>query len=202
MFSLTRYAVPLRVRPAGWPTANSTAPASTDCHGSVATTKAVLDTNVLAPLAVLRATLPALRASGGRVVQLSSVNGQVVWPASGLYSASKAALELLSEALAIELAPTGVRVTIIEPGLFGTEFVGSAHVIAPAETYLPTVGRFLTSMSELPAEAIGDPAAVADAVLAVVAMSEPPLGLAVGADAITGIRTSLESRLAALATTA
>jgi NAD(P)-dependent dehydrogenase (short-subunit alcohol dehydrogenase family) len=169
---------------------------------SAAEAKAVFDTNVLAPLAVLRATLPALRAARGRVVQLSSLNGQIAWPASGLYSASKAALELLSESLAIELAPTGVKVTIIEPGVFGTEFVSSAHIVAPAGAYLPTVGKFMSEISQRPHETFGDPAAVADAVMAVVAMAEPPLRLAVGADAITGIRASLESRLAELATSA
>jgi NAD(P)-dependent dehydrogenase (short-subunit alcohol dehydrogenase family) len=160
--------------------------------------RAVLETNVLANLTVLRAALPALRASRGRVVQLSSLNGQFAFPGSGLYSASKAAVELLSEALAQELAPTGVRVTIVEPGVFATEFFGTAHVVAPDETYAPTVGAAVSYFASLSPDALGDPESVAEAVAAVVRMDEPPLRLAVGADAVAGIRASLESRLAEL----
>ncbi|HSZ40912.1 MAG TPA: SDR family oxidoreductase [Trebonia sp.] len=165
---------------------------------SLAEARAVLDTNVLANLAVLRAALPALRASKGRIIQLSSLFGQFAPASSGLYSASKAAVELLSEALAQELAPAGVRVTIVEPGQYATEFVGSAHVIMPDDVYAPTVGKFLTDVSALPPSAFGDPAEVADAIVALTGMSEPPLRLAVGSDAIAGIRAALEARLAEL----
>ncbi|MFJ4782341.1 SDR family oxidoreductase [Streptomyces sp. NPDC088794] len=160
--------------------------------------RAIFDTNVLANLAVLRATLPALRAAHGRVVQISSLIGQFAWPSSGLYSASKGAVELIGEALAHELAPTGVKVTIVEPGTFATEFATSLHVVAPDDVYAPTVGKFLTDFSELPPEAFGDPDTVADAIIAVTALDEPPLRLAVGADAIENIRASLRSRLAEL----
>jgi NAD(P)-dependent dehydrogenase (short-subunit alcohol dehydrogenase family) len=160
--------------------------------------RAVLETNVLANLAVVRAALPALRASRGRIVQLSSLIGQFVFPGSGLYSASKAAVELLSEALAQELAPAGVRVTIIEPGTFATEFLTTSHVVAPDEIYAPTVGESLARFSTLSPEAIGSPELVADVIVAVVGMDEPPLRLAVGEDAVAGIRASLESRLAEL----
>ncbi|MFD3456376.1 SDR family oxidoreductase [Streptomyces sp. NPDC058691] len=160
--------------------------------------RAIFDTNVLANLAVLRAALPALRASRGRVVQISSVNGQSAWASSGLYSASKAAVELASEALAYELAHTGVKVTIVEPGLFATEFATSLQVVLPHEVYAPTVGKFLTDFSALPATAFGDAEKVVDAITAVATMEEPPLRLAVGADAVGRIRESLRSRLAEL----
>ncbi|MEV6997725.1 SDR family NAD(P)-dependent oxidoreductase [Streptomyces sp. NPDC093982] len=160
--------------------------------------RAIFETNVLANLAVLRATLPALRASRGRIVQLSSLLGQFSWPASSLYSASKGAVDLFSEGLALDLAPTGVKVTALEPGVFGTDFAASAHIVAPNEVYTPTVGKFLTDFSALPPEAFGDPEQVADAIMAVVQMEEPPLRVAVGADAVEGIRSSLRSRLAEL----
>ncbi|WP_330342398.1 SDR family oxidoreductase [Streptomyces sp. NBC_00557] len=160
--------------------------------------RAVFETNVLANLAVLRATLPALRAARGRIVQLSSLIGQFAWPSSGLYAASKGAVELLSEALAHELAPTGAKVTIIEPGTFATEFAASLHVVAPDDVYAPTVGKFLTDFAAQPPQAFGDPEAVADAIMAVTTMENPPLRLAVGADAVDGIRASLRSRLAEL----
>lgn len=160
--------------------------------------RALFDTNVLANLTVLRATLPALRASHGRILQTSSLNGQVAWPASGVYAASKGAVEMISEALAQELAPSGVRVTIIEPGLFATGFTGSVHIVPPNDVYAPTVGKTLTHVAELPPEAIGDPETLADAVMAVAALQEPPLRLAIGADAVENIRASLRSRLAEL----
>ncbi|GHH66450.1 NAD(P)-dependent dehydrogenase (short-subunit alcohol dehydrogenase family) [Streptomyces umbrinus] len=160
--------------------------------------KANFDTNVSANLAVLRATLPAIRASKGRIVQLSSLVGSFAWPASGLYSASKAAVELFSEALALELAPTGAKVTVIQPGMFATEFTTSAHVVPPSEPYLPTVGAFLEQVSQIPADTMGDPNAVADAILAVATMDEPPLRLAVGQDAIDAIRNALQTRLSEL----
>jgi NAD(P)-dependent dehydrogenase (short-subunit alcohol dehydrogenase family) len=160
--------------------------------------RAILDTNVLGNLAVLRAALPALRASKGRIVQISSLIGQFAWSGSGLYSASKAAVELLSEALAQELAPAGVRVTIVEPGTFATDFSTSAVVVPPDEVYAPTVGKFLTDFAALPASAFGNPSDVADAIVRLVSLDEPPLRLAVGADAVDGIRASLQSRLAEL----
>jgi hypothetical protein len=67
-----------------------------------------------------------------------------------------------------------------------------------SEVHTPTVGKFLTEHSQLPPSAFGDPAEVADAIVSVVGMSEPPLRLAVGADAVAGIRASLEARLAEL----
>lgn len=157
--------------------------------------RAIFDTNVLANLAVLRAALPALRAARGRVLQTSSLIGQFAWPSSGLYAASKGAVELISEALAHEVAPTGVKVTIIEPGTFGTEFGTNLRVVPPNDVYAPTVGTFLTDFAALPAEAFGDPHAVADAIMSVASLDEPPLRLAVGADAVQHIRASLQSRL-------
>jgi short-subunit dehydrogenase len=104
--------------------------------------RAVFDTNLFAPLAVLRAALPSLRANRGRVLQLSSMLGEVAWLGSGVYSASKAAIELAMEGLALELAPVGVKVTIVVPGIFATDFAATARRVPPDETYAPTVGVF------------------------------------------------------------
>src|ERR1700745_2236296 len=78
--------------------------------------RAVFDTNFFAPLAVHRAGLPSLRRNRGRVLQLSSMLGEVAWLGSGVYFASKAAIEVAMEGLALELAPIGVGVTIVAPG--------------------------------------------------------------------------------------
>jgi NAD(P)-dependent dehydrogenase (short-subunit alcohol dehydrogenase family) len=132
-------------------------------------------------------------------VQMSSYLGQLAWPGSGVYSASKGAVELLSDALAQELASSGVQVSIIQPGVFGTEFRASSHFVAPDETYADSVGALLSRLHALSAEEFGDPAWVVDAVLAVVAHPNPPRRLAVGRDAVDGIRTALQNQLAEMA---
>jgi NAD(P)-dependent dehydrogenase (short-subunit alcohol dehydrogenase family) len=136
---------------------------------------------LLGNLTTLRAALPALRASQGRIVQMSSFNGQLAWASS---------------------APYGVHVTMIELGVFATEFQTSLHVIMPDEVYASTVGKFLGDFSQLPRSAFGNPEEVADAVITAATMDEPPLRLPVGADAIAGIRNSLQTRLAELEKTA
>src|SRR6202022_4213062 len=77
--------------------------------------RAAFGTNLFTPLAVLRAALPSLRQNRGRVLQLSSMLGEVAWLGSGVYSASKAAIELVMEGLALELAPIGVKLTFAGP---------------------------------------------------------------------------------------
>jgi NAD(P)-dependent dehydrogenase (short-subunit alcohol dehydrogenase family) len=80
-----------------------------------------LDANLVGPLDVLRAVLPRLRASRGRVVLISSVNGLVSFPFTGLYNASKFAVEAVGDCLRVELAPFGVRVVLVEPGVVDTD---------------------------------------------------------------------------------
>jgi short-subunit dehydrogenase len=115
--------------------------------------RAVFDTNLFAPLAVLRAALPSLRTNRGRVLQLSSMLGEVAWLGSGVYSASKAAIELAMEGLALELAPLGVKVTIVVPGIFATDFAATSRHVPPDETYAPTVGAFFRDFAAQPREA-------------------------------------------------
>jgi NAD(P)-dependent dehydrogenase (short-subunit alcohol dehydrogenase family) len=157
-----------------------------------AAVRAQFDVNFFAALTVTRAALPALRLSQGRIVQVSSGLSELAAPGTGLYSASKSALALASQALALELAP-GVHVTTIHPGHFGTEFVDAAHVVAPNETYASTVGATIAAKTTLPPEAVGDPHVVIDAVLAVVNADQPPRRLAVGADAVEWIRDALQT---------
>ena len=98
----------------------------------VATVADLFDVNVLGVVRVTRAFLPGLRARRGLVVQLSSVAGRTVFPESGFYAATKHAVEALSEALAQETAPFGVRVRVIEPGSFDTGFAARATRESPA----------------------------------------------------------------------
>jgi NAD(P)-dependent dehydrogenase (short-subunit alcohol dehydrogenase family) len=91
-----------------------------------------LEVNVLAPARIARLVLPSMRAKGdGRIVNVSSVAGRVSFPIMGWYSASKHALEALTDALRVEVSDFGVKVTLIEPGTFGTEIWGGSHQTYP-----------------------------------------------------------------------
>jgi NAD(P)-dependent dehydrogenase (short-subunit alcohol dehydrogenase family) len=157
-----------------------------------AAVRALFDVNFFAALTVTRAALRALHFSQGRIVQVSSVLSEFAVPGTGLYSASKSALALASQALAQELAP-GVQVTTIHPGRFRTPFVESAHVVAPNETYASTVGTSIPQNIMIPPETMSDPAVVVDAVLAIVNADEPPRRLAVGNDSVALIRAALQT---------
>ncbi|MEU7871530.1 SDR family NAD(P)-dependent oxidoreductase [Dactylosporangium sp. NPDC049140] len=138
-----------------------------------------LETNLLGPLWVTQAALPILRAQGrGHVLQVSSIGGVAAFPLLGLYNASKWGLEGLSEALAQEAAPAGVRVTIVEPGPYGTDWGGDSAVRAEPD---PAYEKFRAARRTA---AIGhkpiDPRATAKAVLELVDAPEPPLRLFLG----------------------
>src|SRR5438067_1557709 len=102
--------------------------------------RAVLETNVFGVMAVTRAVLPQMRAQRrGHIVQMSSVGGMVGNPGHAIYATSKFALEGMSEALAGEVAPLGIRVTIVEPGPFRTDFAGRSMRFAdPIDDYRET----------------------------------------------------------------
>ncbi|MBB5965637.1 SDR family NAD(P)-dependent oxidoreductase [Planomonospora venezuelensis] len=158
--------------------------------------RAVFDTNVFGALNVLRAALPVLRAQrSGHVLQGSSVYGQTAHPGVGLLAATKYALEGLSDALAAELAPLGVKVTLVEPGYTATAFLSNLAFAEPAPDYDPTVRAVQRSLGDLPPEAFADPARVARAMLAVVDAEHPPLRLALGGQAENDMRASLLARL-------
>jgi NAD(P)-dependent dehydrogenase (short-subunit alcohol dehydrogenase family) len=85
--------------------------------------RAQFETNVFGPARLIQLVLPAMRAAGrGRIVNISSMGGRVVFPVGGYYHASKYALEAISDALRFEVAPFGVQVTVVEPGLIRTGF--------------------------------------------------------------------------------
>jgi NAD(P)-dependent dehydrogenase (short-subunit alcohol dehydrogenase family) len=158
--------------------------------------RAVFDTNVFGVLNVLRAVLPVLRAQrSGHVLQGSSVYGQVAHPGVGLLAATKYAVEGLSDALVAELAPLGVKVTLVEPGYAATPFLSNLAFAEPVADYDPTVRAVQSSLGDLPPEAFADPAEVARAVLAVVDADRPPLRLTLGGQAQDDVRAALAARL-------
>jgi NAD(P)-dependent dehydrogenase (short-subunit alcohol dehydrogenase family) len=163
---------------------------------------AQLNVNLLGVHRVIRAVLPWLRARpSSRIVNISSVAGQVGYPGLGAYDASKAGLELLSEALQAEVAPFGGRVIIVEPGNVRTEWTGRSLMLARAQlpAYEGTAGAARRFFAELHGHQEGDPDTVAAVIREAVVAEDPPLRLVVGADARQWISDKLESQRAELA---
>ncbi|KQW08859.1 SDR family NAD(P)-dependent oxidoreductase [Streptomyces sp. Root369] len=156
--------------------------------------RAQLDTNVLGPLWVTQAALPLLRAQrGGHILQVSSIGGLAAFPSLGLYNASKWALEGMSEALAQEVGPLGVRVTIVEPGPYGTDWSGSSAVHAePLAAYEPIREARRAGAG---ARAPQDPQATAEVILELVDTDEPPLRLFLGTYPYPVVEAAYRGRL-------
>src|SRR5689334_15752537 len=144
---------------------------------------AVYETNVFGLLRVTRAVLPHMRKQrSGHIVNLSSIGGLTGLPGWGIYNSTKFAVEGLSEALAAELVPLGIGVTIVEPGPFRTDFLGGS-LVKTANTlpdYAATAGKTRTSADERNGKQQGDPAAAADAIVQAVTSPNPPLHLLLG----------------------
>lgn len=163
--------------------------------------RAVLETNLWGAVAMTRAVLPQMRARRrGHIVQMSSVGGVVANPGHAAYGMSKFALEGFSEALAGEVAPLGIRVTLVEPGPFRTDFAGRSMTFAdPIADYDDTpAGALRTRFRDQHGVQPGDPARAAAAIVATVNAEGAPLRLPLGAAAVTRIRAKLQAQLADL----
>jgi NAD(P)-dependent dehydrogenase (short-subunit alcohol dehydrogenase family) len=153
-------------------------------------------TNVFGLLRVTRAFLPQLRKQrSGHILNLSSIGGLAASPGWGLYQSTKFAVEGLSEALAQELAPLGIRVTIIEPGPFRTDFLGRSGVEAKTriEDYRNTADNARAYRAEQHGRQPGDPLKAIQAMIQVVESPNPPLRLLLGAGALRRVRQKLEA---------
>jgi NAD(P)-dependent dehydrogenase (short-subunit alcohol dehydrogenase family) len=158
--------------------------------------RAIIETNFLGTFAMTRALLPQFRRQGaGHILNMSSGAGIGAVPGLGLYSATKFAVEGLSEALAAEVAAFGIHVTIIEPGAFNTGFPtgGLVRVKQSCEEYAALTGQIAAGMQHWYGAHAGDPARAAEAILRIVDEPQPPLRLVLGADALAGVRTKIES---------
>ncbi|MFE4592830.1 oxidoreductase [Streptomyces laurentii] len=156
--------------------------------------RSLFNLHVFAPAALTRAVLPYMRARrSGAIVQLSSVGGQMSMAGFGAYSATKFALEGMSEALAAEVNPLGIRVLIVEPGAFRTGLFGNHSLSADGiADYAGTAGATRAFVETGGGTQPGDPAKAAAAVLAALDADEPPLRLALGDDSIDTIRLHLD----------
>jgi NAD(P)-dependent dehydrogenase (short-subunit alcohol dehydrogenase family) len=164
--------------------------------------RAVLETNVFGVAALTRAVLPHMRTRrGGHIVQLSSVGGVVGNPGHAAYATSKFALEGMSEALAGEVAPFGIRVSIVEPGPFRTEFAGRSMAVAdPIADYQDTpAGLLRTRFAAQDGKQPNDPVRAAEAIVTLVDRPDSPLRLPLGPEAVSRIRAKLTEQLADLA---
>ncbi|EWM12321.1 oxidoreductase [Kutzneria sp. 744] len=169
-------------------------------EASDAEVRAVYDTNVFGLLAVTRAVLPVLRRQrAGRVINISSIGGFASSQGWGIYNSTKFAVEGLSEALRIELAPLGIDVTIVEPGMFRTRQAiqrsldgSSLHTAGTViEDYADTAGQTRGRPAEYNQRQQGDPAKAAAAIITVATAEKPPLRVQLGADSVARVEAKL-----------
>ena len=164
-------------------------------EASDAAARAVYDTNVFGTLNVLRAVLPTMRDQrGGRVINLSSIGGFAGSAGWGIYNSTKFAVEGFSEALAKEVAPLGILVTIVEPGYFRTDFLDGSSLHTEATViadYAETAGAMRRKAGELNHEQPGDPVRAVEAIMTIAESLEPPLRIQLGSDAFASVADKL-----------
>ncbi|MEV4473458.1 oxidoreductase [Nonomuraea salmonea] len=159
--------------------------------------RAQIETNFYGVVNVTKAALPVLRAQrSGHFIQFSSIGGRVGGsPGLGAYQSAKFAVEGFSEVLNNEVKPFGVKVTIVEPGAFRTDWAGSSmHIPQVGPDYEQTVGAMNHRRAGFDRSAPGDPARAARILLDVVTLDDPPLRLLMGEDALTLADQSSQAR--------
>jgi NADP-dependent 3-hydroxy acid dehydrogenase YdfG len=158
--------------------------------------KALYDTNIFGTVAVIQAALPLLRKQGyGHIIGTSSNLGHVVLPVIGYYCSSKWAFEAIHESLAAEVKAFGIKVTIVEPGAYATEF-GSQESLKFAnvlEVYTDFKANFFESLANLER---GNPNATPDAIFKIVDSENPPLRFFLGSHNLPWVRTAYNERIA------
>ncbi|MET0314517.1 MAG: oxidoreductase [Hansschlegelia sp.] len=159
-------------------------------------------TNVFGLYNVTRAALPQMRKQrSGHVLNISSIGGVVGFGGAPAYTSSKFAIEGFSEDLAIDVKPFGIRVTIVEPGFFRTDFLDGSSVRygeVAVDDYAEADAQQRAQYGAHSGKQLGDPRKLGQALLRIVAEDEPPLRYAAGSDAVKMTRDALEKRLAEL----
>ena len=159
-------------------------------------TKKQYDTNVFGVLNVVRAVVPYLRKQhSGHIINFSSLFGYGAIPVYALYGSTKFAIEGLSEGLAIELEPFGIKVTALAPGLFRTKFLEGGQYVTSSKTipeYDNTpVGQMKKTPEQLHGNQEGDPAKLAKVIVELSNEKNPPLHLPVGNDSLEAYRSNM-----------
>ncbi|UZO80370.1 oxidoreductase [Aquimarina sp. ERC-38] len=163
---------------------------------SMAEVKEVFNANFFGTLKLTQAVLPYMRKEkSGNIVQISSHGGIKAFAGFGIYNASKFALEGFSEALAQEVAPLGIKVSIVEPGPFRTKFAGNGLGLAKNEItdYSETAGAFRTKLKSVDGKQEGDPVKAAEAIINLVNSENQTLRLPLGKVALMTIGMKLDS---------
>jgi NAD(P)-dependent dehydrogenase (short-subunit alcohol dehydrogenase family) len=165
-------------------------------EASDAAARAVYDTNVFGVLNVLRAVLPVLRTQrSGRILNLSSIGGFGGSAGWGVYCSTKFAIEGISEALAGEVGPLGISVTIVEPGYFRTDFLDASSLHTEQsviDDYADTAGEMRRHAVDVNHAQPGDPVKAAAAILQLAAVEQPPLRIQLGSDSFAAVADKLE----------
>jgi NAD(P)-dependent dehydrogenase (short-subunit alcohol dehydrogenase family) len=161
--------------------------------------RAQIETNLFGVINVTKAAIPLMREQGsGHILQFSSVGGRIGPPGRAAYSAAKWGVEGFSEVLAKEVGPLGIKVTIIEPGGFRTDFAGSSTKISDGRPeYDSTVGRVARFQRDYNGSQPGDPVKAAAAILHIASLDEPPLRLLLGSDAAQAVEQNDLARIEA-----
>ena len=170
-------------------------------EGEDAEVRKLFDTNYFGVVDTLKAVLPAMRARrSGHVINISSMTGLVANPPNAYYSSTKFALEALTEALAKEVGPLGIKVTAIEPGAFRTDWAARSmqESSTPIGDYDDNVGSRKTLIKQFADHLPGDPRKVAEAVLMVAGLDEPPLRLLLGRDVLAAVREKIADLTASI----
>jgi NAD(P)-dependent dehydrogenase (short-subunit alcohol dehydrogenase family) len=161
-------------------------------ESSDAEVKAVFEVNVFGLLNVTRAVLPYMRAARkGHIMNISSIGGYAAYPGWGVYGSTKFAVEGLSEALSLELAPLGIYSTVVEPGFFRTDFLSPSSLSSTKdriEDYAETVGAMRTFAAGADHKQPGDSKKLATAILKLADAEKPPVRLPLGTDTVAKIR--------------
>ncbi len=152
---------------------------------SIADFRAQIETNLFGVIIVTKAALPFMRMQGaGHILQISSVGGRLGPMGRGPYAAAKWGVEGFSEVLAKEVSPLGIKITIVEPGGFRTDFAGaSTSIYEGRPEYDSTVGRTARFQRDFNGKQPGDPAKAADVLVHLTSLESPPLRLLLGSDA-------------------
>jgi NAD(P)-dependent dehydrogenase (short-subunit alcohol dehydrogenase family) len=163
-------------------------------EGEDAEVRKLFDTNYFGVVDLIKAVLPGMRSrKQGHIINMSSMTGLVTNPPNIYYSSTKYALEALTEGLAKEVAPFGIRVTAIEPGAFRTDWATRSmqESATPIDAYAETVGARKQLIKLAGDKLPGDPRRIADAVLMVAEHEDPPLHLLLGRDVLAAFRQKL-----------
>ena len=156
-----------------------------------------IETNLFGTIIMTKAAIPIMREQrSGHIIQFSSVGGRIGAPGRAPYSAAKWGVEGFSEVLASEMALVGVKVTVIEPGGFRTDFAGASTSLSPGRPeYDQVVGAAARRQRDYDGKQPGDPARAAEAIVEIAALDEPPFRLPLGSDAMAAIAYADQARL-------